>query len=205
MRSVTDIRQGWRYAVCDYPAGAEISTNPWIPTTSMSIWDGMEAVPAHGPWESVDLPHVWNKDCATQTGPRIYEKELELEPGEDKRYYLAFGGVFGLCRVFVNGIPAGEHRGGYSRFCIDLNGLVKKGRNTVTVFTDNTVFVELNPINGDFAKYGGIYREVELIQTGKIHFDLMYYGCPGILTDTFADGTTNVTALARGTDTPCIR
>lgn len=205
MRSVTDIRQGWYYAVCDYPEGAEISTNPWVPTTSMAIWDGMESVPAHGQWESVDLPHVWNKDCATQVGPRVYEKELELEPGEDNRYYLAFGGVFGLCRVFVNGTLAGEHRGGYSRFCVDLNGLVRKGRNVVTVFTDNTVFVELNPINGDFAKYGGIYREVELIQTSKIHFDLMYYGCPGIITDTFADGTTKVTALVCGTEAPCIR
>lgn len=199
MREIIDVRQGWKYAVCEYPAGAEISTNPWVPTTSMAIWDGMTTVPEHSDWECVDLPHVWNKDAASTDGPRVYEKELELTaPGEDNRYYLAFGGVFGLCRVFLNGVQIAEHKGGYTRFCVDLTEQAVDGKNTVTVFTDNTVFVELTPLSGDFAKYGGIYRETELIRVGKLHFDTMYYGCPGILVDTEGDGTTKVKALVCG-------
>lgn len=206
MRKGIDIRSGWRYAVSQYPEGAEISTNPWVPTTSLSIWDGMTEIPAHGEWENVNLPHIWNKDCATQAGPRLYEKELVLQrPGEDNRYYIAFGGVFGLARVFVNGKYAFEHRGGYTRFCVDLTPYAVDGKNLVTVFTDNTIFVEINPISGDFAKYGGIYRETELIQVGKAHFDLMYCGCPGVVVDTQADGTTRVRPRICGTDSAVVR
>lgn len=206
MRTVTDIRSGWRYAVCEYPVGAVIGTNPWMPNTSMSIWDGMDGIPAHTQWEQVNLPHIWNKDCATAAGPRLYEKELELmAPGAQNRYYIAFGGVFGLCRVFVNGRQAAEHRGGYTRFCVDLTDYAVDGKNTVTVFTDNTVFTELNPISGDFAKYGGIYRETELIQVGPLHFDMMYYGSQGVIVDTQADGTTKVKSLVCGTETVQLR
>lgn len=205
MRITTDIRKGWKFASCEYPAGAVISTNPWAPTTSLSIWDGI-GIPEHSDWEAVDLPHVWNKDCATAAGPRLYEKELTLEaPGENNRYYVAFGGVYGLSRVFLNGKQLAQHLGGHTRFCVDLTDAAVDGKNTLTVFTDNTIFVEINPISGDFAKYGGIYRETELIQVGKVHFDTMYYGSLGVLVDTEGDGTTKVTARVCGTDSPVVR
>lgn len=206
MRKITDIRAGWKFASCDYPAGTVLSTNPWIPTTHSSIWDGMDGIPEHTAWENVDLPHVWNKDSATASGPKVWEKELVLDkPGMDNQYFLAFGGVFGLCRVFVNGKQAAEHRGGYTRFCVELTPYAVDGVNTVTVFADNTVLVDINPISGDFAKYGGIYRETELIQVGKVHFDTMYYGSQGVLVDTQGDGTTKVRALVCGTEAPVIR
>lgn len=205
MRTVTDIRADWKYALCDYPEGVVVNNNPWSPSANSSMWDGMEAVPAHSEWEAVNLPHIWNKDTATLGAPRIYEKELTLvSPGEDNHYYLAFGGVFGLCRVFLNGRVVGEHKGGYTRFCVDLKDAVD-GVNTVTVFTDNTVVTDITPLSGDFAKYGGIYRETELICVGKAHFDHMYYGSQGVLVDTDCDGTTKVKTLVVGTENPQVR
>lgn len=195
MRTVTDIRADWKYALCDYPEGVVVNNNPWSPSACSSMWDGMVDVPAHGEWAHVDLPHVWNKDTAAMGAPRIYEKELTLTaPSEDHHYYLAFGGVFGLCRVFLNGKVVAEHKGGYTRFCVDLKDAVD-GKNVITVFTDNTVVTDITPLSGDFAKYGGIYRETELICVGKTHFDHMYYGTQGVLVDTEADGTTKVKAL----------
>lgn len=199
MREITDIRQGWRYSVCNYPQGTVVDHNPWRPTTLSSIWDGKTQIPEHTAWEAVDLPHIWNLDEPADYGPRLYEKDLELTaPGGDNRYYLAFGGVFGLCRVFLNGRQIAEHRGGYTRFCVDLTESALEGKNTVTIFTDNTVFADISPLSGDFAKYGGIYRETDLIRTGKTHFDLLYYGSEGILVDTQADGTTKVQAKICG-------
>lgn len=199
MREITDIRSGWKYAVCDYPEGVIIKNDPWNPSAHSSMWDKMTQVPAHSEWENVDLPHIWNKDNASAAGPRLYEKELILDaPGEDNQYFLAFGGVFGLCYVFLNGRIVGKHKGGYTRFCVDLTKAAVDGINTVTVFTDNTVVTDITPLSGDFAKYGGIYRETELIRVGMTHFDNMYYGSKGVLVDTEPDGTTKVKALVRG-------
>lgn len=205
MRRIVDLRKNWKFASCDYPEGTVLSTNPWIPTTHSSIWDALTQVPEHSPWENVNLPHIWNKDSPTLAGGKLYQRQVMLsKPGEDNRYYLAFGGVFGLCRVFLNGKQVGEHRGGYSRFCVDLKDAVD-GANTVTVFTDNTVVTDITPLSGDFAKYGGIYRETQLIQVGKLHFDLMHYGCPGVLVDTRADGLIRAEALVVGEENAPVR
>lgn len=206
MREITDIRQGWRYSICDYPEGVVVKHNPWDPTTLSSIWDGVTQIPAHTAWEPVDLPHIWNVDAPASFGPRIYEKEVELSnPGADNQYYLAFGGVFGLCRVYLNGVQIADHRGGYTRFCVDLTANAVHGKNTVTVFTDNTIFTDISPLSGDFAKYGGIYRETDLIRVNRAHFDLLYYGSQGVLVDTKADGTTEVEAKICGGETAQLR
>ena len=206
MRKVTDIRVGWKYAVCSYPEGTAVNTDPWNPSMNSSVWDGLTQVPEHSSWEMVDLPHIWNVEKPTEAGPRLYEKELILEqPGQDRQYVVAFGGVFGFCRVFLNGEPVGEHKGGYARFCVDLTPYARHGSNTLTVFTDNTVMTDISPLSGDFAKYGGIYRETELICLGKTHFDTQYYGSCGVLVDTKSDGTTQIRTLVCGGEKASLR
>ena len=46
-----------------------------------------------------------------------------------KRILLRFGAVDYACRVFVNGQQAGEHRGGYTPFTVEVTHLLKKGEN----------------------------------------------------------------------------
>ena len=152
MRFTTDIRKGWKFAACDYPEGAVIDRNPWMPLTPSSIWDGLDRIPEHTECTDVDLPYVWNKDKPTEALPKLYEKTLVLDhPGEDRQYFVSFGGVFGLCKVFLNGVPVGEHRGGHTRFRIDLTPAAKDGENVLTVFADNTIFADICPMSGDFA------------------------------------------------------
>lgn len=45
------------------------------------------------------------------------------------RYLLHFEGSDFLTKVWVNGQFAGEHRGGYARFSLDITGLVRDGDN----------------------------------------------------------------------------
>lgn len=42
------------------------------------------------------------------------------------------------CRVYINGVAAGEHRGGYTPMCFDITALLKQGENRVniTVYDD---------------------------------------------------------------------
>ncbi|MBQ6239296.1 MAG: DUF4982 domain-containing protein [Firmicutes bacterium] len=202
MRVTQDIRKGWKFAACDYPEGAVIDRNPWMPQTPSSIWEGLDHVPAATTdWIDVDLPYIWDKEDPTQALPRLYEKTITLDkPGEDRQYFASFGGVFGLCKVFLNGVLLGEHRGGHTRFRVDLTPAARDGENTLTVFADNTIYNDICPMSGDFAKYGGIYRETELICLPKDHFDICWYGTEGLVIDTFADGTVKAEAKTVGGD-----
>ncbi|MEX6687605.1 glycoside hydrolase family 2 TIM barrel-domain containing protein [Danxiaibacter flavus] len=56
-----------------------------------------------------------------------YKRTLTISPVKNKKVLLHFGAVDWLCDVFVNGQPAGSHKGGYDPFTLDITSLIKKG------------------------------------------------------------------------------
>src|SRR5699024_12862283 len=46
--------------------------------------------------------------------------------------------------------------------------------------------------------YGGVYRDVKLIEVEDTHFDLLYYGTQGVEIDAAADGTVKITPHITG-------
>jgi len=172
MRSIKPLNHGWQFGVCDRVGENE---------------------PVVASWELIELPHVWNLADPRQEGPRAYRCSLDLEtPDEQHQYFVSFGAVAGVCRVWLNGQFLGEHRGGYSCFRFALGKAARPGLNELTVLADNTRFSDIIPLGGDFNNYGGIYREVELICTGETHFDLMYHGTNGLNLTAQPDGTVNI-------------
>ena len=69
---------------------------------------------------------------------------------------LHFGAVDQICRVFINGIPVGEHIGGYVPFSFDVTKLIKTGENTVTVEVTDPLDPEL-PYGKQRKKRGGMW------------------------------------------------
>ena len=179
MRNILQINQGWQFGPCVLQG-----PNP----------------PAVNNWQPVFLPHVWNIDDPAQEGPRAYWRNLNLEtPGENNQYYLSFGAVAGVCRVWLNGQFIGEHRGGYACFRMALNSAAQDGVNELVVVADNTRYDDIIPLGGDFNNYGGIYREVELISVGRTHFDLLHFGSSGVEIDAGPEGTIRVKPRLVGT------
>ncbi|HLA38700.1 MAG TPA: beta-galactosidase, partial [Candidatus Glassbacteria bacterium] len=63
-----------------------------------------------------------------------YRRSFDLpDSWQGRRIILHFGAVDYDAKVWVNGQPAGTHRGGYSPFSFDVTGLVKNEGNTVVV------------------------------------------------------------------------
>ena len=134
----------------------------------------------------VDVPHTWNnvdgQDGGNDywRGTCVYEKSFprpDLGPGQ--RVYLEFQGVNASARVELNGAEVGAHDGGYSTFRWDVTDLLQE-ENALTVHADNSRNDRVYPQKADFTFYGGIYRDVNLILVNKDHFDLDYYGGPGL-------------------------
>jgi len=61
-----------------------------------------------------------------------YSRTFNAAAGKG-RTIINFDGVDYTAVVFINGVYAGSHTGGYSRFSFDITGLVKDGANDITV------------------------------------------------------------------------
>ncbi|MCL2461834.1 MAG: beta-galactosidase, partial [Defluviitaleaceae bacterium] len=112
------------------------------------------------------IPAVW------------YRRRFGLSPAElSGKVLLHFGAVDYECRVFVNGSPAGRHKGGYSSFCFDITEYCAAGENTLVVYAEDDTRSGRQPkgkqsslyqSNGcDYTRTTGIWQTVWLEFTGK--------------------------------------
>ena len=85
----------------------------------------------------------------------------------------------GMCIVRVNGRVAGQHRGGYTGFAVEITDLVdREGENLLTVQLDTREDPAIPPFGFviDYLTYGGLYREVWLEATAESRLtDLFVY------------------------------
>ena len=86
------------------------------------------------------MPAVW------------YRRTVALKKGGD-RVLLHFGAVDYECRVWVNGQPMGEHRGGYASFTFDITDAVRDGENAIVVCARDDVRSGLQPAGKQSALY----------------------------------------------------
>jgi beta-galactosidase/beta-glucuronidase len=70
-----------------------------------------------------------------------------------KRIVLHFGAVDYETEVWVNGVSAGLHRGGYSSFQFDITELVREGDNVIAVCAEDDVRTGLQPGGKQSGKY----------------------------------------------------
>ncbi len=154
----------------------------------------------------VTLPHTWNaldgQDGGGDywRGECVYEKVfIAPDRNANDEVYLEFDGVSASAKVSLNGVPVGEHHGGYSRFRFNITEHLKVDENRLSVSVSNAACDTVYPQNADFTFYGGIYRAVRLIVLPKIHFDMDTLGGCGIRVTpmVLADGSANVQVSAR--------
>lgn len=143
-----------------------------------------EAMPER--WYWVTLPHTWNgidgQDGGADyyRGTCYYAKEIEkAELPEASRYFLELCGANSSADVYVNGKKLAHHDGGYSTWRVDITEELTD-RSLIVIAVDNSANQTVYPQNADFTFYGGLYRDVNIIAVGESHFDLEYYGGPGI-------------------------
>lgn len=168
-----------------------------------------QAIPTSLPkdWESVDLPYTWNGKDGQDGGNDYYRgtcyfaKELPISSFEENKVnYIQFDGVNSSCDVYFNGEKLFSHDGGYSTFRVPLKDI--KESNLLVVAVDNSVNDRVYPQTADFTFYGGIYRDVSILSVEKNHFELDYYGTPGIKVTPSINGSNanvNIEAYANGT------
>ena len=145
-------------------------------------------------WNFVNLPHTWNAIDGQDGGNDYYRgiccyaKELTKEELPDAdRYYLELRGANSSADVFVNGTKLAHHDGGYSTWRVDITDSLTDN-NIIAITVDNGENDRVYPQMADFTFYGGLYRDVNIIAVSESHFDLDYFGGPGIKVTTEIKG-----------------
>lgn len=119
--------------------------------------------------KTLSVPGDWNTQRAElyyYEGTVWYRKRFEYIPNNSNRLFLHFAAVNYEAIVFFNGKELGKHVGGFTPFNFEVTGLVKSGENSVVVKVDNKRMLDGVPtINTDWWNYGGITRQVNLIET----------------------------------------
>ncbi|MBQ9703317.1 MAG: glycoside hydrolase family 2 protein [Clostridia bacterium] len=137
-------------------------------------------------WDFVNLPHSWNAIDGQDGGNNYYRgtgyyaKKLDkMDLPTADRYYLEIKGANSSADVYVNGNKLAHHDGGYSTWRVDItDSLVRE--NLFVIAVDNSPSNTVYPQVADFTFYGGLYRDVNIICVSESHFDLDYFGGPGI-------------------------
>ena len=157
-----------------------------------------EGVPSAMPAPAyfVNLPHSWNaidgQDGAGDyyRGTCAYIKNLSFEDlPEGEKLFIEIQGANSSADLYVGGKHIAHHDGGYSTWRADVTDAVSRSEDTLIVITvDNSANDRVYPQMADFTFYGGLYRNVNLIGVPASHFDLEYYGAPGIAVTPIVDG-----------------
>ena len=136
--------------------------------------------------EAINLPHSWNaidgQDGGNDyfRGSCLYVKTLQrAELPKADLYYLELRGANSSADVYVGGKKLAHHDGGYSTWRVNITDEIKD-ETEIAIVVDNSANDTVYPQMADFTFYGGIYRDVNLICVNNAHFDLDYYGAPGL-------------------------
>ncbi len=136
--------------------------------------------------EQISLPHTWNATDGQDggndyfRGACLYVKTLKKAAlPEADRHYLEFRGANSSADVYVGGEKVAHHDGGYSTWRVDITDKLAD-ETDIAVVVDNSPNETVYPQMADFTFYGGLYRGVNLVSVNNTHFDLDYYGAPGI-------------------------
>lgn len=167
MRNIINLNQDWRFVQKDAGLPKELPLE----------------------WLQINLPHTWNAvdghdgNGSYDRGKYWYAKSFKTpkQPLSGGKVYVEILAAGQQATVYVNGSEVIYHEGGYSIFRADITELCKEeGDNLLVVACSNENKSSVYPQFADFTFYGGLYRGVNLISVPDVHFDLEYFGGPGL-------------------------
>lgn len=143
--------------------------------------DGENPALKEADWMPAVLPHVMQLEKKHCGGNGIYDgigwyrRYFKLPDSyKDKRVAVSFEGVMTGCELFVNGNKVTEHKGGYVGFTADISSYLNWGEDNLLAVRVSAAYDSLTPPAKpqdrlDFYYYSGIYRDVNMILSDKLH------------------------------------
>ncbi|MGA2537706.1 MAG: glycoside hydrolase family 2 TIM barrel-domain containing protein [Terracidiphilus sp.] len=152
-RVVLPINRNWRYSPAATPAmrTRDFDDSKFerviVPHTNLRL-----------PWHSFDEK--------SYEFVSLYRRRFSLPASaRGQRVFVDFEGVMTASSVWLNGVPLGEYKGGFTPFSFEITREVSFDHdNVLAVEVDSTERADIPPFGYeiDYLTFGGIYREVSL-------------------------------------------
>lgn len=121
--------------------------------------------------DQLSVPGDWNTqrdELFLYEGTIWYRKKFDYEKKNESRLFVYFGAANYEAIVYLNGKKLGKHVGGFTPFNFEITDHVKTKNNSLVVKVDNKRYREAVPtVNTDWWNYGGLTRQVLLVETPK--------------------------------------
>jgi len=121
------------------------------------------------------IPSDWNTKNSQlffYEGSVWFKKDFIYTKKSGNKTFVYFGAVNYDAKVYLNGEKIGEHIGGFTPFHFDISDKIKDGNNFIIVRVNNERRPEGVPtVNADWWNYGGITREVLIVDVPEVFID----------------------------------
>lgn len=177
-RKVTSLNGKWQYIIDPYETGFyDYRYKERAETDKEAYWNTDKPAnkmdrKEHGYIErnTLNVPGDWNSQDPKflyYEGTVWYKKSFDyVKDKTSNKLYLYFAAVNYSSHVYLNGKKLGAHKGGFTPFNFEIPDSVLKAKdNFLVVKVDNKRFAnEVPTLNTDWWNYGGINRDVKLIE-----------------------------------------
>lgn len=177
LKQVNTINNNWKFHKGDFKVNKNETLNEF-------------SLPIDVEWENIKIPHTWNNIDATDDTPGYfrgvswYTNNILIDAkaeDDNSRTLIYFEGVNQVTDVYVNEKWVGQHKGGYTKFHFDITPFLNYGeKNLLAVKVDNSFNKDIAPLTADFTFFGGIYRDVFLVNLNAVHFSMDDFSSSGI-------------------------
>ncbi|HKQ51512.1 MAG TPA: glycoside hydrolase family 2 TIM barrel-domain containing protein [Pyrinomonadaceae bacterium] len=125
--------------------------------------------------DTLSVPGDWNSQderLLFYEGTVWYKKSFDYHKTPGTRLFVHFGAANYLADVYLNGEKLGRHEGGFTPFNFEVTDLVRERDNFLIVKVDNKRRRDAVPtLNTDWWNYGGLTRQVTLVETPAAFID----------------------------------
>ncbi len=165
-RQHSSLNGKWEIIIDPFNAGA----GNWKPVWKDQKPTGKNDFYEYGfvPSVTLQVPGDWNHQKPELTyyeGTIWYKKTFIHKPDKNKRTFLYFGAVNYRCDVYLNNEHLGSHEGGFTPFQFEITGKLKDTNSVIVRVNNQRQADEIPALNFDWWNYGGITRDVSLIET----------------------------------------
>lgn len=190
-RQSQELSTGWKFIRQDAPVAAP--TEVWTTVSLPHTWNALDGQDGPTPGQA---PRPDERGSDYFRGIGWYARSLEI-PADwwGKRVFALFEAASQRTKIYLNSEELGEHRGGFTAFCVELTSRLKYGGgNELRVQVDNSLVKTIAPLAGDFNVDGGIYRPVHLIVTDPVCISPLESASPGVFLTvrSLRDGTADI-------------
>jgi beta-glucuronidase len=124
--------------------------------------------------DNILVPRDWNSQKERlfyYEGSVWYYKAFNYDlNSKTNRQFIYFGAANYEADVYLNGKKLGKHVGGFTPFNYEITGKLNPVGNFIIVKVDNTRSLEKVPtINTDWWNYGGLTREVAIVEVAETY------------------------------------